>query len=75
MECKQTSKNAAHCACGGMMYEDSEGALYCVTSNTMLFKPQSSEPRHATSCHRDDEGVWNCHAHCAVKMAQIGMFA
>ncbi|MCC6156102.1 MAG: hypothetical protein IT367_20220 [Candidatus Hydrogenedentes bacterium] len=58
-----------------MMYEDAAGAMFCVNSDTLLFAPQRSEPRHATSCHRDEDGTWNCHEHCAVKQAQIEMFA
>lgn len=77
MECRQTSRNAATCACGGLLYEDSRGWRYCVESDTLLSKATlvRPEPRHSSSCHRDEEGAWNCQTHCAVRMAQIGMFA
>lgn len=74
MECGKTSRAAANCACGGLLYEDDAGWVYCVSSDALVAKPYE-EPRHATSCARDEDGVWDCRDHCPVRQAQIGMFA
>lgn len=80
MECRQTSRNAVSCACGSLLYEDARGFVYCVRSHELIWEParghnQFEEPKHVTSCHRDEDDVWHCKEFCPVRKAQVGMFS
>lgn len=49
--------------------------MYCVSSNQVIGRDRPAEPKHTSSCHRDEEGIWDCKEHCPVKRAQVALFS
>ena len=43
---RKTSRSAVNCACGGLLYEDDAGFVYCVSSDALVSKASSDDPRH-----------------------------
>ena len=62
--------------CGGLLYEDDDGAVFCMESNTLIYRLQDGwgDPSHGIGCTRDEAGEWACTRRCPVLRAQVAMF-
>ena len=76
MECRRASRNSVHCQCGGLLYEDDEGTVFCMETDTLIYRLSDGwgDPQHGIGCTRDEAGEWTCTRRCPVLRAQVVMF-
>jgi hypothetical protein len=63
--------------CGGLLYEDDEGSVYCVVTDTLIYQLHDGwggDPSHGIGCSRDEAGEWACTRRCPLQRAQLAMF-